>query len=337
MTKKTARFINRQFALVVIAFFVLSLNAISSPVSYEENLTNPFIDYNPTALAEASQEISRYVPIINQAKPEEIRDQVLSAAVGPEASYIPKPLLPETVDHKTASLLIRGLRGLNVEHVVGQGETLGSIAKNYGVNVATILDVNNLKPEDTLKIHPGTKLTIPPENTEEGAGWLVALQDAERKKREEQQKAAQKAKLAKSINPKNAISRAQAADDDSGGTGIFQKPVGPGCYNGYHVWALDCPRSPGTAVHASAGGVVRRADPNGYNGGYGKNIVIDHGNGWVTLYAHLSSISVNEGERVEAGEVIAGTGNTGHSTGPHLHFEIQKNGQRLNPGNYVGY
>lgn len=88
----------------------------------------------------------------------------------------------------------------------------------------------------------------------------------------------------------------------------------------------------GDAVVAADGGTVTFA---GWNGSYGKMIKISHGSGLETCYAHLSSISVKYGQKVSKGATIGCVGNTGNSTGPHLHFEVRKNGVAKNPSNYV--
>jgi murein DD-endopeptidase MepM/ murein hydrolase activator NlpD len=73
----------------------------------------------------------------------------------------------------------------------------------------------------------------------------------------------------------------------------------------------------------------------GVKSGYGNVIIIDHNNGYETLYGHLKSISVKEGATVEKGQKIGVMGNTGHSTGVHLHFEVMKNGNNVNPLSYL--
>lgn len=88
----------------------------------------------------------------------------------------------------------------------------------------------------------------------------------------------------------------------------------------------------GSPVRASAGGKVRAA---GRWGGYGKRVEIDHGNGLVTRYAHLSSIQVRVGQVVTPGQQIGKVGSTGRSTGPHLHFEVMKNGRFVDPQRFL--
>ena len=90
----------------------------------------------------------------------------------------------------------------------------------------------------------------------------------------------------------------------------------------------------GSSVFATADGVVREISDK--NSTLGKTIVIDHGNGYTTVYAHCSKLLVKAGQSVAKGETIARVGSTGRSTGPHLHFEIRVNGQHKNPLNYIG-
>jgi peptidase M23-like protein len=95
---------------------------------------------------------------------------------------------------------------------------------------------------------------------------------------------------------------------------------------------LDIANSVGTPVAATANGTVTET---GYNSGYGRFIKIQHGFGMVTLYGHLSKATVTEGQRVKKGEIIGASGNTGSSTGPHLHYEVWVNGVPTNPRKYI--
>lgn len=88
----------------------------------------------------------------------------------------------------------------------------------------------------------------------------------------------------------------------------------------------------GTPVKATASGVVITAAETE---GYGIHVVIRHDDGFETMYAHLSGFAVQQGEKVSKGERIGLTGNTGRSTAPHLHYEIRKNGQHLDPADYL--
>lgn len=122
------------------------------------------------------------------------------------------------------------------------------------------------------------------------------------------------------------------------GTGVFTRP-----YYGYissrfgSRWhemhtGVDLAGNIGDPIVAADNGVVAAA---GYSGGYGNLIIINHSNGFTTYYGHCSKISVKVGQKVAKGEVIGKVGSTGRSTGPHLHFEVRKNGIPQNPLKYI--
>ncbi|MCI5885834.1 MAG: peptidoglycan DD-metalloendopeptidase family protein [Clostridiales bacterium] len=104
-------------------------------------------------------------------------------------------------------------------------------------------------------------------------------------------------------------------------------------FHGYELHSgIDIAVPTGTSIKAAASGTVVQAY---YNASYGNMILINNGGGIYTLYAHNSSLLVSAGTRVTKGQVIAKSGNTGNSTGPHCHFEVRKNGQPVNPRSYL--
>ena len=143
-----------------------------------------------------------------------------------------------------------------------------------------------------------------------------------------------------------------ASSGDSGTAGGTGSSCSPGAVgSGYFVWpadnhylsgndfwsghlAIDIAASQGAAIYAADSGVVTMAQ-GGYNYGYGNVIAIDHGNGFATLYAHLSQINVGICQSVGAGQLIGLSGNTGNSFGAHLHFEIRHNGAFENPWRWL--
>lgn len=102
-------------------------------------------------------------------------------------------------------------------------------------------------------------------------------------------------------------------------------------YRRFHA-GLDFAASYGSTIRAADSGTVIFA---GWYGGYGRALIIDHGNGMTTLYGHTSELYVTEGQAVERGQAIAAVGSTGFSTGPHLHFEVRRNGTPVDPANYL--
>lgn len=133
------------------------------------------------------------------------------------------------------------------------------------------------------------------------------------------------------------LAYAQAA---TGGSPIMKLPLQGRISSGYgdnHPFqgqarfhdAVDIVAAEGASIVAPAAGRVTRADPN--FGNYGEYLEIDHGNGLVTRYAHLQSLAVREGEQVAAGQIIGRVGNTGISTGPHLHLQVLRDGKPINP------
>ena len=111
--------------------------------------------------------------------------------------------------------------------------------------------------------------------------------------------------------------------------GLRADPFGGG--SDYHP-GIDIAVDYGTPIKASSTGTVEEAQ---WNGGYGRFVSIDHGNGITTCYGHMSAIAVQPGQTVRRGDVIGYAGSSGYSTGPHVHFEVRQNGSPVNPLNFA--
>ena len=131
---------------------------------------------------------------------------------------------------------------------------------------------------------------------------------------------------------------ASSYDNAPANPGGWIRPTSGSITQGYHSGhlAYDIADSSRPPIYAAAGGTVVHASSGTWGGGYGNNIIIDHGNGYKTLYAHCTELYVQEGDEVTQGQVIAKMGNTGNvrgRTGIHLHFELIYNGVKINPSN----
>ena len=120
-------------------------------------------------------------------------------------------------------------------------------------------------------------------------------------------------------------SRWPANGEISSEFGLIMHPI----YGGYHFHTgLDIIAPYGSQIYATAAGTVVQA---GYMGGYGYSVTIDHNNGWKTLYAHCSELKVSERQTLKKGQLIALIGTSGSATGPHVHYEVFKNDERIDP------
>ena len=169
-----------------------------------------------------------------------------------------------------------------------------------------------------------------------------AEQEAIRKAEEEAKKAeeARRARAAR-VSARNNVARSYSAGASIPATGAaFMRPVSGGMItspfgyrtSGFHK-GVDIATSTGTPIYASAEGTVTFS---GWNStGYGYLVIIDHGNGYQTYYAHCSQLYVSSGQYVSQGQNIAAVGSTGNSTGPHVHFQVMYYGSVQNPQNYI--
>lgn len=225
-------------------------------------------------------------------------------------------------------------------YVLSNGETITQVAEKFDLHVATILDANNMSGTDTKKIKGGTELIIPSADTSTSNDWLVAIKKAEDEEKQIAEAIRQKeltlkqAKLAASAKTRNLTTRERSASGYDGGySGSLGTPIssrGISQYFGRGHTGVDYMADVGTPVRSAAAGKIIMTS-GGWSGGYGNQILVDHGGGRVTRYAHLSSINVGVGQSVGSGEVIGYSGNTGRSTGPHLHYELIVGGSPVSP------
>lgn len=249
-----------------------------------------------------------------------------------------------------------------ITHVVEEGETLSSIAIKYGLRSETILWENNLTEKSTIK--PGQELRVLPVD---GVRHKVARGEtiysiAKRYGLDESQAqvvvdypfneflndetfeltAGQYLMVPDGVKPTAATvvrPTAGVLTPDAGSVSALGSFIWPTsgqisqAYRFYHK-ALDISNRGGGPILAADSGVIVTAGwPD--NSGYGNRVTIDHGNGYVTLYAHMSAVQVREGQRVNRGDIIGQMGSTGRSTGTHLHFEIRQGGALLDPSAFL--
>lgn len=202
---------------------------------------------------------------------------------------------------KGDTLIILPITG--IKHVVKKGDTLASVAKKYRADAQDIASYNGLSVDATLAL--GDTVIVPD-------GEIEIVQSAPAKS---------KTKTTKG----KGTSRLLDSYTYSAPSGFLVRPVVGGTKTqGLHGHnGIDIGAAPGTPVLASASGHVIVAKLGGYNGGYGNMIIIAHDNGVQTVYGHLRDVYVTQGQEVNQGQTIGEVGNTGKSTGPHLHFEVR--------------
>ena len=242
-----------------------------------------------------------------------------------------------------------------IDYQVQFGDTLSSIAKKFNLQLTTILWENSLTYYSLIK--PGQILRILPVN---GLSYAIQSKDS-------LDKIAKKYKI--TVDEIVEFNKLASAEDIQIGQKIIlpgaakqevytasssysiknilyptaevsksklQWPTNAFRITQYYSWrhhGIDIGNKKGTPIYAAEDGVVELAEWN--RGGYGYMVVINHGGGLKTLYAHCSFFNVKAGDKVQRGQVIANVGSTGRSTGPHLHFEVRVNNNRVNPLGYV--
>ncbi|RPF51109.1 peptidoglycan DD-metalloendopeptidase family protein [Aquisalibacillus elongatus] len=283
----------------------------------------------------------------------------------------PKELLSA---EQLQKMLERGTKGKEV-HTIKENEVLGQVASEYDLSFDELLELNPDLNEDSI-VQVGQEVFVEAEKPiidvtytketeeEESIGFETEYKDTDSLYKGQTEVEQQGKKGTKRIkyeittknnevinkvkvdeevveDPRNKVVLRGTKVIDSRGSGQFANPTVGGILTstmGYR-WGrmhkgIDISGVSDPTIKAADNGTVSFA---GNDGAFGKKVVINHNNGYKTLYAHLSSISVSSGQTVKRGQKIGVMGSSGSSTGTHLHFEVLKNGSNVNPLNFVGY
>jgi murein DD-endopeptidase MepM/ murein hydrolase activator NlpD len=199
-----------------------------------------------------------------------------------------------------------------------EGDTVAAVAAQFQVDPQEILNWpgNNLDLANPL-IEPGSQVMVPG-GRREFRQWIIPTIPRGR------------AGVSQSVYGGGAC---EGGYDGAYGTGAFIWPAGNHVLSGNDYWdghlGIDIAAGEGAAIYAADSGVVVFA--GWATGGYGNMVMIDHGNGYQTVYAHLSSVRASCGQSVIQGGTIGYAGSTGNSTGAHLHFEVRYQGGFVSP------
>lgn len=258
-----------------------------------------------------------------------------------------------------------------ITHTVESGETLSTIAEMYGLKTSTLMWENNLSKSSILRV--GSTLTVPPVDgvthtvkSGQSLAKIASLYEIEEADIIRQNASdtetvsagqalfipggeqlapatpvitntAYRSTGVATASPTRVELDATTAVPTAGKFLIY--PTRGKITQGYYSWhrAVDIADRSKPPIWAASSGTVIKASEGTWGGGYGNHVIIDHGNGVQTLYAHLDYLTVSNGQQVGQGEVIGRMGNTGRvygATGIHLHFEVRDNGVKAYPPNY---
>jgi len=278
------------------------------------------------------------------------------------------------MDRAGAAAVLTGSREEPVVHTVEKGETFSQIAENYKISSEALMQNNSGIVPEKLQIGQKLNVTAPVPLVSVKTVEQITVTEKVPYEITEQQDSSmykgirkvlvsgiygEKSVLYNVTKVNNIVTEKVKLDEayisypknevvavgtkirpKEAPTGKFIRPYYGAVTSRYgYRWGrnhngIDYGGRTGDPVKAADGGTVTFAGWN--SGGYGYMVIINHGNGKETYYAHLSSVGVKNGQKVAQGAVIGKLGNTGRSTGPHLHFEIRINGKPVNPAGYVG-
>ncbi len=298
----------------------------TSLLAASENPWDNYADIDPARAESVVREISKFTPELD------VDPAAVALALGTTAS---ENFLAGSQQEDGQ---ITEASQLEQSYEVQKGDTMSTIAQKFGLHVATLLDRNGLGVNDIESMKIGQTLIIPASDTSDSTEWLTALNDKKAAEAAARAKAeaAKKKSLATSTKGSRSATvreRSSVGYNGDGAAGGFIVPINHngitrGVGRGHS--GIDYRANIGTNVRAAADGRVIETT-GGWGGGFGISVLIDNGGGLTTRYAHLSSLNVSAGDSVGQGESVGLSGNTGFSTGPHLHFEAQRNGRVVSP------
>ncbi len=305
-------------ALILLTIFILLNNIIVVRASDQiPDIPADALLHDPYEVADTVRLLADYTPNINE-DPDQIatglEEQISGSFISTNPLVATAPSeepTPVTQSSPSPSTTSPKDRSRDIKYRVAFGDTLSGIGSKFDLKIATLKVKNNLSDVDTIK--PGQELLIP----------IDDLSDKALKAAEDRKKAS--VRLAQTAKASNGAPQ--------GGYGLIvplhHNGISRGLVGGHT--GIDYRANVGTPIAAAADGVVVIADENGWNGGYGKTVLIAHGSNMTTRYGHMSDVRVTAGQRVSQGDLIGLSGNSGRSTGPHLHFELRVNGIAKNP------
>lgn len=327
--------------------FALSANGDPESMAYVQETADS------TSVAKTTnylgQDAGIATPAANLGTDSDVANDLPIASIGDDSTLL-NPNLPSIINSNSRTKV--------VEYQVEAGDTVSTIAEKFNISVNTVLWANNLGSNGTIR--PGDKLVILPTD-----GVLHQVKNGDTVEKIAKYYGADSDKILSfnalpdssdikvgeylivpggKVSPPTPAPRPAVASRN-----VVNIPVTIIPTNGQFLWPNGCTRitqyfswhhsgvdiacPAGTPILAAADGVVYRVQY--LSTGYGHNIMINHGGGVMTLYGHMTTILVQAGETVKRGQQIGVEGSTGHSTGPHLHFEVRIDGKCTNPLNYI--
>ncbi|MEI7452219.1 MAG: M23 family metallopeptidase [Candidatus Falkowbacteria bacterium] len=342
---------------------------ISSDELITENAANTKLCEDLSSSYSSDAILAQPLPIVNTNVEQVIQDQSQTCLSGDQSALDNSGAIitggviegGQNTPISTPEVVIK--RGIS-NYTVKSGETISSIARKFSVSVNTILWANNLGAYST--IHEGSVLRIPPTS---GVLYKVVKGDNIKTIAKKYNVSTESIISSNNLNDSGKliigqelvlsgakkivdtvpvyISKPKPSQTISNPSQSELEPAAPSGtkllwptqgyrITQYYSWrhtGLDIANHVGTPLYAAEDGVVEFSGWN--NGGYGYMVFINHGGGTKTRYGHASKLLVSVGDHVKRGQIVALMGSTGHSTGPHIHFEVYINNQRVNPLNYI--